>query len=366
MPRNERGMTVLFLESSRNFGGQERRLVREAVRLAGMGHASLVACPRDAVLYDRSLAAGLPVFAVPMRGSVEPASLGILFRVIRRHRVDVIYSHSGKDSWLGGICGLLTGVPLVRSRELLTEVRHKSAYNLLPKRILACSEAVRKHLIERGVDERKVFVQYPPVDTSRFASVTPGERESARRELQLNGRRPVIVCVGEFREEKRQVDLVYAMNILRKRFPSALLLLVGRDAGMTGVRHAAEREGLLEQVRILGEREDVPAILSTADVYVFPSSVEPFGMGPVEAMAAGVPVVVTNVGGLPEIVVDGVHGLHVPPFSPERIADAVTRILAEDGLRQRMIEAGRDRARVFDAASAMHSLERHFRAVVSG
>ena len=364
MRRNEGSLTVLFVESSRNFGGQEGRMVREAFWLAGKGHVALVACSRESVLYERSMAAGLPVFAVPRRGSVEHRSLRILFGIVRGHRVGVIYFHSGKDSWLGGICGLLTGVHLVRSRELLTTGKHKSSYNLLPNRILACSDAVRRHLIESGVDGKKVFVQYPPVDTERFSSVSPSEREAIRAELRLDGHHPVIICVGEFRAEKRQIDLVFAMKILRERFPSALLLLAGRDAGVTGVRPAAEREGVLEHVRFLGEREDVPAILSNADV--FPSSVEPFGMGPVEAMAAGVPVVVTNVGGLPEIVADGVHGLHVPPFSPEAIAKAVTRILTEDGLRERMIAAGRERARDFDAVSAMESLERHFREVLSG
>jgi len=355
-----RPLSILFLESSGNFGGQERRLLFEARWLAAGGHSVAVACPGETAVYGRCRESGLETHPVPMRGSIHPGSIGALVRIVRRHRTEILYSHSGKDSWLGGIAGSLCGVPLVRSRELLTPIRHARSYDLFPKRVLACSEAVKRHLLESGVREEKVFVQYPPVNTAGFASVSPSRREKVREELRLDGHRPVIACVGEFRAEKRQVDLVIAMKLLRERLPFSLLLLAGRDTGVTGVRSAAEREGVLDRVRFLGDREDVPAILANADVCVFPSSVEPFGMGPVEAMAAGVPVVVTKVGGLAEIVTDGVNGLQVPPFDPEAIRGAVLRIAEDPDLRGRLAEAGRARAQEFDADKAMRNLERHF------
>ena len=356
-------LTVLFTESSRNFGGQERRLLREALWLLEAGHRVRIATPPGGILYERARSVGVPTDAVPMRGAAEPGSLSALLRILRRHRVDVVYSHSGNDSWIGGIAGRIGGVPLVRSRELLTPVRHASAYNLLPQKILACSEAVRRQLIECGVDGRKVFVQYPPVDTAAFRGVSPEAREGVRRELGLDGRYPVVACAGEFRAEKRQVDLVHAMLNIRTDFPDALLLLAGRDSGITGVGPATKAAGVSGNVRFLGEREDVPAILANTDVYAFPSSLEPFGMGPVEAMAAGVPVVATNVGGLAEIVTDGVNGLLVPPLAPAALAEAVIRLCREAGLRERLIAGGRERANDFDIPVGMERLTRHFREV---
>ncbi|TFH30036.1 MAG: glycosyltransferase family 1 protein [Deltaproteobacteria bacterium] len=361
-PDGER-LAILFTESSRNFGGQERRLLREALWLLEAGHRVRIATPPEGILYERSRNAGVPTDAVPMRGAAEPGSLSAVLRILRRHRVDVIYSHSGKDSWIGAIAGLVGGVPLVRSRELITPVRHAFAYNLLPRKVLACSEAVRRQLIECGVDGRKVFVQYPPVDTAAFRGVSPEAREAVRRELGLDKRYPVVTCAGEFRAEKRQVDLVHAMLNIRVEFPDALLLLAGRDSGVTGVRSAAEAAGVSGSVRFLGEREDMPAILANTDVYAFPSSLEPFGMGPVEAMAAGVPVVATSVGGLAEIVTDGVNGLLVPPLAPAALAGAVVRLCREAGLRERLIAAGRERANDFDAAGGMERLTLHFREV---
>lgn len=338
----------------------------EARWLAKTGHRVAVACPRDSLLHERASGAGITVYAVPMRGSVHPASVVLLAGIIRRQGVDVLYSHSGKDSWLGGIAGALCSVPLVRSRELLTPVRHSSAYNLFPRRILACSDAVRRQLIASGVRAEKIFVQYPPVDLARFGAVPRVEKERIRSEFGLDGQFPVIACVGEFRAEKRQVDLVLAMKTLLEGFPAARLLLVGRGDGVAVVRKAAAEIGVSGQVTFAGEREDVPAILANTDVYVFPSSVEPFGMGPIEAMAAGVPVVTTDAGGLAEIVTDGVDGLHVLPGQPEAIAGAVARLAGDQNLRGRLAAAGRVRAQDFDADKAMRNLLRHFREVTRG
>jgi glycosyltransferase involved in cell wall biosynthesis len=359
-------LNILFLESSKNFGGQERRLLFEATWLAEAGYDVIIACPRDSLLYERSLTAGHVVYAVPMRNSVEIPTVIRLAGLARRRHIKILYSHSGKDSWIGGIVGLLTGIPLVRSRELLSPIKHSSAYNLFPKRVLACSEAVKNHLIENGVDEGKVHVQYPPVDTSQFRDVSPDKKDAVRRELLLDGHFPVIVCVGEMRAEKRQVDLVLAMGNVLEKFPTALLLLAGRDSGIMGIKKIVEREGVLEQVKFLGEREDIPSILSNADVYVFPSSIEPFGMGPVEAMAAGVPVIVTKTGGLKEIVTDDVNGIQIPPESPQDISSAIVRICQEPGLSDRLRGAGHLRCVDFDAQTTMKKLLRHFNAVVSG
>jgi glycosyltransferase involved in cell wall biosynthesis len=358
-------LTVLFAESSKNFGGQERRIVHEARLLRDAGHRPLILCPPDALLSARAQEAGLAVVDVPMRNAVHVAAIRSFCTVIRREGVNVIYSHSAKDSWLGGIASLLTGVPLVRSRELLNPIKRAASYNLLPKRVLACSNAVREHLIASGVDPRKVYVQYPPVATARFASVADEERLKTRLDLGLDGHFPVIACVAGFRTEKRQEDLIRAMALIRRPFPTARLVLAGSGWYVANLRSFAEEAGVTDLVNCPGEREDVPALLANTDVFVLPSYTEPFGMSPVEAMAAGVPVVVTRTGGLAEIVTDGADGIHVPVCDPEAIAAAVIRICSDRQLRDRLVEAGRRRAGDFDEAKALEGLTAHFRSVMN-
>jgi glycosyltransferase involved in cell wall biosynthesis len=124
--------------------------------------------------------------------------------------------------------------------------------------------------------------------------------------------------------------------------------------------------GLQDVVHFTGEREDVPALLANSHISILPSCREPFGMAPVEAMAAGVPVVVTRTGGRAEIVTDGVNGLLVPVEDPAAIAAAIMRICADQALRQQLIVAGRQRAADFDEDRALQSLLGHFQAVVYG
>ena len=358
--------SILFLESSKNYGGQERRLLTEALWFAAAAHRVVIAAPPDSQLFAKGTEAGVTVVPVAMRNSVSPAAVARLCAIVWRHRIDVIYSHSGKDSWLGGLCGFITGAPLVRSRELLTAVKHASAYNLFPKRILACSASVRQQLIDAGVDAWRVFVQYPPVATSRYRLADPCIAAGVRRELALEGHYPVIACVGQFRAEKRQVDIVHALRTLLAEFPEALLLLVGSGWEMAVVEAEAVATGVGDRVRFLGEREDVPAILANADLFVLPSTMEPFGMSPVEAMAAGVPVIVTRTGGLAEIVTDGVDGLLVPCLASDAIATAIIRICRDPELHRSLALNGRKRAAEFDTDIAMEKLGDHFRDVAAG
>jgi glycosyltransferase involved in cell wall biosynthesis len=356
-------MTILFTESSKNLGGQERRLIFEARALQGAGHKVGIACPADSALYKRALSEGIAVHAVKMRASLHLPSLWALARLVVRLKPDVLYSHSGKDSWVAGITGLVTGVPVVRSRELLTPVKSRHAYTLC-RRVLACSGAVKKQLVEAGVPARKVFVQYPPVDTARFSSAGEGERERVSLELGLAGHYPVIFCAGGFRGEKRQEDLVRALALLLPEFPDALLVLAGDGRNIGFVRKLAQDMDIADRVLFPGEREDVPAILSVSDIYAFPSDKEPFGMGPVEAMAAGVPVVVSRTGGLVEIVDDGKYGMMFPPRNVDELAGAIAKIAGDTVLRKRLSAEGKRRALYFDSRAAMERLERHFNDII--
>jgi glycosyltransferase involved in cell wall biosynthesis len=356
-------LTVLITESSRNFGGQERRLIREAHLLIEAGHSVEIACPREGVLFERAIAAGIPVHHVSMRASLYPPAIAALLRFIIRLKPDIIYCHSGHDSWLSGIAGLLTGTPVVRCRALLTKVRSRSAY-ILPRRVLACSEAVKTQLTLAGVPERKIFIQYPPIDTGRFSHVDEKAQSIVLQEIGAGGHFPVISCAGEFRPEKRQEDLVRALARLLPEFPSALLVLAGSGRGLERIRGIARDLGIGENVRFLGEREDIPAILSISDIYAFPSDIEPFGMAPVEAMAAGLPVVACRTGGLIEIMEDGKYGILVPVQNPDALASALAGLARDGALRASLSVAGRERASFFSSDKAIERLLGHFQAVV--
>jgi glycosyltransferase involved in cell wall biosynthesis len=181
-----------------------------------------------------------------------------------------------------------------------------------------------------------------------------------RAQLRLPQAALCIGVVGQITPWKGQLDAIRALALLRDRFPAAHLLLVGevkfarRSTRYDNVAYAAElrseigRQDLWDRVQLLGERSDLPDVMSAMDVLLVPSWEEPFGRVVIEAMALGVAVIATSVGGTVEIITDGVDGLLLGPREPEAWAAALARLIESAELRSRIGEAAATRAADFD------------------
>jgi L-malate glycosyltransferase len=221
----------------------------------------------------------------------------------------------------------------------------------------------------RAAPSARVEVIHNPVDLGRF---DPGavDRAAAREALGLADGDFALAVVAQLTPWKGQDDAVRVVAALAERGLPARLVLGGSAkfvAAGTRFDNRAFEQVLLDLVRTLGvedrvifagEREDVPELLGAVDVLLVPSWREAFGRIAAEAMAMGVPVVATDVGGPAEIVRDGVDGLLLPPREPARWADAVERLLADPALRQQMGASGRERAH------AEFGAERHVAALL--
>lgn len=183
----------------------------------------------------------------------------------------------------------------------------------------------------------------------------PRDGDAVRAGMGANGR-PIITHMSNFRPLKRTLDTVEVLRRLPPDVP-ALLALVGDGPDVGLVRDAAQRLGLLDRVRFLGEIEEVEAILAGTDVGLFPSESESFGLAVLEAQACGVPVVASRVGGLPEVVVHGETGFLESVGDVDAMAASVTTLLRDDARRKAMGAAGMRRAR--ELFSLEHSLEQH-------
>lgn len=185
------------------------------------------------------------------------------------------------------------------------------------------------------------------VDTEIF---TPRRLDDDARRLDLAPAGvPIIMHLSNFRPVKRLPDVIAAFARVRRQRP-ARLVLVGDGPDRPTALAQAEALGVHRDVVALGRQDAVENLLKLADVFLLPSETESFGLAALEAMASGVPVVASRVGGLPEVVEDGVCGLLVPPGDVDGLAHALERLLANPALRSRMGAAARDRAiGAFDA-----------------
>ncbi|NND72340.1 MAG: N-acetyl-alpha-D-glucosaminyl L-malate synthase BshA [Rhodothermales bacterium] len=178
------------------------------------------------------------------------------------------------------------------------------------------------------------------IDTTRFRRLN---KEHFRRALCPNEEK-VIVHISNFRPVKHAPDVVEVFHRLRQDNLSVKLLLVGDGPDRAAAEHMARELGVHDDVRFLGKQEPVEEILSIADVFLMPSETETFGLAALEAMSCGVPVVASNVGGLPELIIEGETGFLCALNDIDAMTDCTRKILTDDDLQKKMAEKSRQRA----------------------
>ena len=233
--------------------------------------------------------------------------------------------------------------------------------------VTAVSDYLRRETFARFAVEREIEVIPNFVDTERF---NRQEKEHFKQAICPDGEK-LLIHVSNFREVKRATDVVEVFHRLHAdaksgRGPGVKLLLVGDGPDRPTAEARARELGVYGDVRFLGKQEPVEEILSIADVFLMPSGSETFGLAALEAMACGVPVVSSDIGGLPELNVEGETGFLCPLADVDCLTDAARRILADDALHERMSEAARRRAvDHFDIDAIVPRYEAYYEAVIA-
>jgi glycosyltransferase involved in cell wall biosynthesis len=308
-----------------------------------------VAAHGDGPLRDAALAAGARF--VPLRHvrrDLHPAhdALGILelAALMRRERPDIVHANSSKAGVLGRLAAALVGVPVriftAHGWAFMASSGAASSLYRWADRLMAPLTSVTICVAQR---EREAGLAARTCRAERTVviptAVDAGERPQPRPER----RAPVIVAVGRLAEPKDPLTLVRALA--RVRTSAFAARIVGDGPERPALEAEIRVAGLGRTVELTGERRDVPELLREADLFVLSSRSEGAPLSILEAMAAGLPVVASAVGGVPEIVDDGTTGLLVPPGDPAALAAALERVLADAALRTRMGAAGWDRVR---------------------
>ena len=287
-----------------------------------------------------------------------------LVRLCRRVRPEIVHAHSSKIGVLGRLAAWLARVPIRiftvhgwsfaaydgHTRSLF--LRIERLMRPLTTTVVCVSDATRREgLAARACDPRRTVVIHNAVEVGSF-------RPSTRR-----GGIAEVVGVGRFAYPKDFVTLLAALRLVEAPFH---LRLAGDGPALTAVASAVGREGLAQRVELLGPRADVPDLLAASDVFVLSSRSEGFPVSVLEAMAAGLPVVATNVGGVAEAVEHGETGFLVPASDAEALARALERLVVDASLRRRLGAAGRARALgSFDVPRYCAAYEELYRAHLS-
>jgi glycosyltransferase involved in cell wall biosynthesis len=274
---------------------------------------------------------------------------------MRDHDVHVLHAILPSSYLIGVLANALAGRrPLMMSRVSLNWYQeHSWLWRIIERQILhrtadlaiGNSRAILKQLHTEGISEKRTLLIHNGIDLAGFAAAMIN-RQAARRRLDLEPNALVYSIVATLAPYKGYDDLLNALHLIRDRLPRHwVLLAAGRDVDGSSERliGLAGRLGLSPHVRFLGQRSDIPAILSAADIHVSASHHEGFPNNILEAMCARLPVVATAVGGVPEQVVDGVTGVLVAPHDSAALAAALHALAGDANRRTAMGQAARQR-----------------------
>ncbi len=335
-------------------GGIERRLVAVLPRLNSPPFRVSLVCIRErGPLAEELEQAGVPVSVVPLRSRLDPRGLWTLARWMRNQQVNLVHSHMYRSNVPATIAAHLAGV-----RHILCQVHNLDTWETPRQRMLdrwlmrwrtamlAVSKGVKRDIVSNlRCPPERVRVLYNGVDIQEYGSARP--EPELRHGLGIPEGHRLVVMLARLVAQKKHTRLLQALEAIREELPPTSVLLVGEGALRGGLEREVEERCLGDIVSFAGHRNDIPQILALSDLSVVTSDREGFSNAIVESLAAGVPIVATDVGGNSEAIVDGKCGLLVKPNDLEGLARALKTILTDDTLRQRMSEGARHRAKRF-------------------
>jgi len=302
------------------------------------------------------------------RWGSNPLILFKLYKLFRRNCPDVVQTFVLKPNLFGITAAILAKVPVVIATDLtlkdqapnrLRRLRDKLLYRIyvgLANRadhVLCVSEAGRKQLKEFGVNAG-ISVIPSPID---MEETIKGYQERGDRSHKLQ-MKTTIGIVARLSEDKRHIDLLEAFAILSKKYPGIYLLIVGDGPLRTYLETMSRRLQIQDKVSFVGFQKDVRRYLRAMDIFALPSRTEALGMAIMEAMAWGLPVVASRVGGIPEIVDDHVTGLLFDPGNVGQLSNALSQLIEDPEKRKAFGENAREKA--YQSFQPENFIDRHY------
>ncbi|HJQ32268.1 MAG TPA: glycosyltransferase family 4 protein [Pyrinomonadaceae bacterium] len=296
-------------------------------------------------------AAGARVYVIPERFRFDPRVLSQLRQLVELHRPDIIQTHQVKSHFLLKLSGLWRRHPWIAFHHGYTTTDLKmELYNRLnrwslpaARRVVTVCGAFSPRLTREGVSPEKIFVRHNSISPNGNAAPPVEEVSALRERLNIREGARVILAVGRLSREKGHADLVRALGHLRASEPAIdfRLLVVGDGPEREAVETEARAQGVADRLVFAGHVSDVRPFYALADVLALPSHSEGSPNVLLEAMAAGLPVAATSVGGVPEIVSDEESALLVAPHDAAALGAALARLLKDEDLARRLASNAR-------------------------
>lgn len=326
---------ILYLIESDDPGGAEN-VVLDLVEYFKHKYPIIIGCLRRGWIYDQLVGKGFSPKVLPTNsGPVDLKLLYHLVQLIKKEKIDLIHSHLFDINFYSSIAAKITAVPHICTEH--GDIHHPSKIskkNLVKARILTlCSQKIifvskytkASFMKISKISEGKSAVIYNGIELHNFHSCIDVKKK--RVELGLRQEERVVGNVGSLYPVKGQIYLLKAAKIVLQKFPNVKFIFVGRGDLEHKLKEEAKNLNITDHVLFLGFREDIHELLKVMDVFVLPSLSEGLPLSLIEAMACSLPNIASNVGGISEVIDDGLNGFIIPPADPEKLADRITYLL---------------------------------------
>jgi glycosyltransferase involved in cell wall biosynthesis len=344
---------VVHLIATNFYGGPEKQIVEHLKRLNSARFQGILASFLEGGHPNESLAqaekAGLKNFGIPMASRFDIRALWKLTQFLRHQRIDLLCTHGYKSTVMGWWAGRKVGIPVVAfSRGYTAENPKVAFYEWLDRRflkradgIIFVSEGQRKRLENLGIKGRRSWVVRNAVAAASLTDTACGDlREEVLERLGIPNAIEMVVSAGRLSPEKGHRFLVEAVGMLRGGINNTHFVFCGDGPCQNELEKRSKELGISEICHFAGFRHDLKEIFQAMDLLVLPSLTEGLPNVVLEAYACAKPVIATSVGGVPEIVEDGVNGILVPPERADLLAEAIKSCLVAPEKRRMMGEAG--------------------------
>ena len=345
---------MLFINYSLAMGGIEKMIIDFVLALPQEKYEIHVAVFEGGGILEDSLKdLEIPVHYLNKGSSLDWTLVFRLKKLLRDNRIDIVHTNNYGTWFYSTIARMMPGgrVGSVHTEHSLVEGNKRRRFvleNLLSRRtkhVIAVSEQVRALMIEHcKIREDRIQVIHNGIDTDRF-SPDASRREVFRAEFEIPQDCLLLGSISRLAPVKDHMTMLRAFSRLQSGRKDLRLVIVGDGECKTDISNYIRERQLEDSVVLTGERQDTPSILAAMDIYVMSSLSEGMSIGLLEAMSSGLPVVVTNVGGNPELVDPRQNGLLVPANDPESMSEAIGSLLDDAEERRRMAAAGRDKVK---------------------
>ncbi len=338
-------------------GGMESYVLNLVRRLPAEDFRILCLCPFESRLTDDLRKAGATIFIAPIREDVHWETLQLALTLVRIHGVQLVHAHLPNAHLLASLLSSITGVPaLATIHGRSVPMRELEIGQLGSTHFTVVCQNAYMHAIGMGLPAERVHLIHNGVDCDYFSDGQT--RHHLHNVLGISKAHPLIGFVGRLSPEKAPEVFVRMADLLRPTFPDAHFVIVGEGPLLGELRTLVNDLHLSRRVHFAGVQCDMRAVYHSLELLVSTSTTEGMPFALMEAMAAGLATVATQVGGVPEIVEVGTTGLLAAPGEPHRLAQAAAELMRDPARRAAVGEAARQRVRDrFSLHASVHQME---------